>query len=66
VADTEQNRPYERVRAFRRHVRRGDLVAPRACGARWLVVDRSRFRRPGGPLTVAYRDARYTLYALGV
>jgi hypothetical protein len=63
VADTEKNRPRERVRAFRRFARTGDLDVPRACGAGWVVVDRSRF--DGRPdLPVVYRDARWTLYRL--
>jgi hypothetical protein len=65
VADTDANRPYERVREFRAFARTGDLSVPRACGARWLVVDGRRFRRPAGPLTAAYRDGRYALYELG-
>ena len=49
--------------AKQRFVRTGDLSIPRACGARWLVVDRSRFAlRPDLP--VAFRDARWTLYRL--
>ena len=65
VGDTKQNRPYERVREFRRFVRTGDVAVPRSCGARWLVVDGARFRRPEGPLTATYRDARYVLYRIG-
>ena len=65
VANTKQNRPYERVLEFRSFVRARDLVAPRACGAGWLVVDEARFGRPAGPLTAAYRDARYVLYRIG-
>ena len=64
VADTEDNRPYERVREFRRFAATGDLSIPRACGARWLLVDRDRFQL-APDLPVAYRDARYTLYRLG-
>jgi hypothetical protein len=63
VADTKDNRPRERVDEFRRFASSGDLAIPRACGARWLVVDRSRFDvAPDAPL--AYRDARWTLYRL--
>ncbi|HZO49994.1 MAG TPA: DUF6541 family protein [Gaiellaceae bacterium] len=65
VADTKANRPYARVDAFRRFARTGDLSVPRACGADWLVVDRTRFRPP--PLTSAWRryaDERYGLYWL--
>ena len=63
VADTDENRPRERVRAFRRFARTGDLAVPRACGADWLVVDRSRFD-VSPDLPVVFRDARWTLYRL--
>ena len=35
--------PYERRDDARRFFRTGDLAVPRACGARWLVLDRDRF-----------------------
>ena len=64
VADTAANHPRGRVLDFRRFARTGDLSIPRACGARWLVVDRTRFRvRPDLP--AVYRDGRWTLYRLG-
>jgi hypothetical protein len=64
VADTKDNRPHERVEEFRRFVRTGDVNgAPRACGAKWLLVDRRRFDLVP-LLPVAYRDARWTLYRL--
>jgi hypothetical protein len=63
VADTEENRPFERRRDFRRFARTGDLSIPRSYGAAWLVLDRSRFDlRPQLPAT--YRDDRWTLYRL--
>lgn len=63
VADTKQNRPYERRREERRFLRTGDLAIPRSCGARWLVLDGRRSRlHPALP--VVYRDARYVLYRL--
>jgi hypothetical protein len=65
VADTKANRPRERVDEFRRFAASGDLTIPRACGARWLVVDRSRFERPRQAARPAYRDARYELVRLG-
>jgi hypothetical protein len=34
---------------------------PRACGARWLVLDRDRFDLAPA-LPVVYRDGRFTLY----
>lgn len=63
VADTEQNRPRERVREFRRFARTGDLALPAACGAGWLLVDRSRFDL-APELDVVFRDDRWTLYRL--
>jgi hypothetical protein len=63
VADTEENRPYERRADARAFFRTGDPAIPRRCGARWLVVDASRFGlRPDAP--AVYRDARYVLYRL--
>ena len=64
VADTVENRPGERVDAFRRFVRTGDLAIPRACGATWLLVDRQRFPHLAPGLPVDYRDARWVLYRL--
>ena len=64
VADTVDNRPAERIDAFRRFVRTGDLAIPRACGATWLLVDRERFPHLAPHLPVAYRDARWVLYRL--
>ena len=48
---------------FRRFAESGDIGIPRACGARWLVVDRSRFDT-APELPVVHRDARWTLYRL--
>jgi hypothetical protein len=64
VADTVDNRPRERVEEFRRFARTGDLAIPRACGATWLVVDRSRFPQLTSDLEVVHRDARWVLYRL--
>ena len=46
VADTAENRPYERARDARKFVATGDLSIPRAYGAEYLVVDRLRLREP--------------------
>ena len=64
VADTLANRPRERVEEFRRFARTGDLAIPRACGARWLVVDRERFAHLTPRLPAVERDARWVLYRL--
>lgn len=63
VADTVDNRPRERVRAFRRFARTGDLAIPRACGATWLVVDLERFPELD-PDDAVYRDERWVLAPL--
>ena len=64
VADTKENRPYERRDDARVFLRTGDLAIPRRYGAGWLVVDAHRTDlRPS--LSVVYRDGRYTLYRLG-
>ena len=63
VADTVENRPRERVRAYLRFRLTGDLSIPRACGAQWLLVDRERLGFEP-KLTPVYRDARWILYRL--
>ena len=63
VADTKENRPYERREDVRAFFRGGDLAIPRRYGAGWLVIDRSRFEL-APDLRVVYRDDRYTLYRL--
>ena len=64
VADTEANRPYERRDEALRFLESGDLAIPRACGARWLVLDAERSDLEPS-LPVVYRDGRFTLYRLG-
>ncbi|OFW74976.1 MAG: hypothetical protein A2Y55_04225 [Actinobacteria bacterium RBG_16_68_12] len=63
VADTKANRPYERARDGRRFLRTGDLSIPEGYGARYLVIDRLRLRRPFD-LPELYRDPRYVLYRM--
>ncbi|MEO5574761.1 MAG: hypothetical protein ABIR67_04185 [Gaiellaceae bacterium] len=63
VADTEENRPYERRDDARRFFATGDAEIPRLAGADWLVVDRERFDVTP-QLDSVYRDGRYTLYVL--
>jgi hypothetical protein len=63
VADTNDNRPYERRDDVIRFFARGELAIPRRYGAGWLVVDRRRWDvRPRA--RVVYSDGRYTLYRL--
>jgi hypothetical protein len=63
VADTEENRPYERARDARRFLRTGDLSIPRGYGARYVVLDRLRTKLELD-LPVAYRDERFVVYRL--
>jgi hypothetical protein len=63
VADTEDNRPYERRDEALRFLETGDLAVPRACGAGWLVVDNERSDLEPA-LPVVYRNGRFTLYRL--
>jgi hypothetical protein len=63
VANTVQNRPFERYRDSRRFQRTGDLSIPQGYGAEYLVVDRLRQRREFD-LTELYRDPRFVLYRL--
>ncbi|MFN2471663.1 MAG: hypothetical protein ABR583_11895 [Gaiellaceae bacterium] len=63
VADTEENRPYDRRRDAGLFLKSRDLEIPRRYGADWIVVDRSRFltklaRRP------IYEDGEYVLYRM--
>jgi hypothetical protein len=63
VADTDENRPYERARDVRRFLRTADLALPRRYGAEWLVVDRAHYRAPPR-LRPVYADGRYSLFRL--
>jgi hypothetical protein len=63
VADTEENRPYERQEDVNAFLISGDLAIPRRYGARYVVIDRSRFdTRPRG--RELYRDRRFVLYRI--
>ena len=63
VADTEQNRPYERRDEARRFFETGDAEIVRRADADWLVVDGERYDVVPD-LDSVYRDDRYTLYVL--
>ena len=64
VADTEENRPYERRDQSRRFFETGDTGIPRRAGADWLVLDRRQFPEVVLELDSVYRDGRYTLYVV--
>jgi xanthosine utilization system XapX-like protein len=63
VADTAENRPYERARDARRFQRTGDLAIPREYGADYVVVDRMRTDLELD-LPVVFADDRFTIYRL--
>ena len=63
VADTEDNRPYERARDARRFLRTGDLSIPRSYDAELVVVDALRTDLELD-LPVVYEDDRFTVYRL--
>jgi len=63
VANTDANRPYERLARWKEFRRTGDLAIPRRAGARWLVVQASR-RPPIRGLRPVYQDPEYALYRL--
>jgi flagellar biosynthetic protein FliQ len=63
VADTEDNRPYERASDARRFFRTGDLAIPRGYGADVVVVDALRSELELD-LPVLYSDERFTVYRL--
>jgi hypothetical protein len=63
VADTEENRPYERASDARRFFRTGDLSIPRQYRAEYVVVDGLRTDLELD-LPVVYTDDRFTLYRL--
>ena len=63
VADTDENRPYERAADSRRFFRTGDLAIPRDYGAEYVVVDALRSELELD-LPVVYADDRFTVYRL--
>ncbi len=63
VANTVQNRPFERAADAREFQRTGDLAIPRRYGAQYLVVDRLRNRREFDLIEI-HRDPRYIVYWL--
>jgi hypothetical protein len=63
VADTVQNRPYQRVKTVVEFFRTGDLSIPRRYGAEWIVINQRRFDLPLD-LPKAYEDGRFVLYRL--
>jgi hypothetical protein len=63
VADTEENRPYERASDARRFFRTGDLTIARGYDAEYLVVDGLRSDLELD-VPVVYSDDRFTVYRL--
>ncbi len=64
VADTDENRPYERRDDANRFGRTGDLAIPRRYRADFVLVSRDRWPRLELSRPVVYRDGRYVLYRL--
>ncbi len=64
VADTDENRPYERRDDANRFGRTGDLSIPRRYRADFVLVRRDRWPRLDLSRPVVYRDGRYVLYRL--
>ena len=63
VADTRENRPYERRDDERKFFRTGNLRIPRRYGAEWLIVNVARHKLRL-ELRPVYRDDRFALYDL--
>ena len=63
VADTTENRPYDRYDDAVKFLRTGDLSIPRRYGAEWIVINRNRFLTPM-PIRPVWQDAKYSLYRL--
>jgi hypothetical protein len=62
VADTSANAPYRRRLSVNRFFGTGNVAILDRYHAKWLVVDKSRFRVKPPPWTLVYRDTRYALY----
>jgi hypothetical protein len=63
VADTEENRPYERGEDVNAFLVSGDVAIPRRYGARYVVIDRIRFHTPPSGSRL-HGDSRFALYRL--
>jgi hypothetical protein len=63
VADTRENRPYERRKAVVDFFRTGSLAIPRRYHARWIVVAQRRYELELH-LPRVYEDERFVLYRL--
>jgi len=63
VADTEENRPYDRARDARRFLRTGDVDIATRYGAGYVIVDGLRTKLEL-TLPVVYQDERFTLYRI--
>jgi hypothetical protein len=64
VADTRENRPYERRDDVNRFGRTGDRSIARRYRADYVLVRRDRWPRLELPPRAVYRDGRYVLYRL--
>jgi hypothetical protein len=64
VADTKENRPYDRRDAVNRFGRTGDLAIARRYRAEYVLVRRDRWPRLELDLEPVFSDPRYVLYRL--
>jgi hypothetical protein len=63
VADTNQNRPYERRKDVLAFYNTGDMAIPRRYGAQWVVIARTQ-PHPQIKLAPVYKDARFSLFRI--
>jgi hypothetical protein len=63
VADTEENRPYERRDDVNAFLISGHVAIARRYGARFVVLDHRRFETPATGREL-YRDGRFVLYRI--
>jgi hypothetical protein len=63
VADTEENRPYERREDVNAFLVSGDVAIPRRYGAQYVVIDRDRFETRLRAREL-YSDRRFVLYRI--
>jgi hypothetical protein len=61
VADTTENRPYERYKDAQEFLKTGDLAIPQRYGADWIVINRDRNKTPMQQAPV-WTDGKYSLY----
>jgi hypothetical protein len=61
VADTTENKPYQRFDDAMQFLKTGDMSIPRSYGADWIVINRHRYLTPMEEAPV-WQDGHYALY----